>query len=133
MRASSSAKRACFFRSQLRSEFDAHPSFQPPHPFFFLLFSAHVSLDVTIEILCTFNKLKGLTTDVALIAQAAQESELLALDASRTRIKRVKPLPSNTSADPRIVYAVSKEEGEERKRGREEGRDAALTCRSRSC
>jgi len=60
---------------------------------------------VSIEVLLTFNKLKELTKDVALVAQAAQNSQLLALDASRTRIKRVTALPPSYRADPLTVYA----------------------------
>lgn len=58
--------------------------------------------------LCTFNKLKGLTTDEDLIIQAAKESEQLKVDETSKSIKRASPIPSlsNLHVDACTVFAV---------------------------
>ena len=59
-----------------------------------------------IEVLTTFNKLKEITTDIDLIAQAAKDSPLLKVDETNKRITRTKPVPTNINTDAKTVYAV---------------------------
>lgn len=46
-----------------------------------------------------FKRVKALTKEVAVVAEALQGSNLLALDDSRSRIRRITPLPTFDASD----------------------------------
>lgn len=60
---------------------------------------------VTIQVLLTFNKLKALTTDVAVVAEVMKDSEVVDVSADGLSIKRNAELPANDDSGARTVYA----------------------------
>eukprot|EP01116_Phalansterium_solitarium_P002619 TRINITY_DN1275_c0_g1_i2.p1 TRINITY_DN1275_c0_g1~~TRINITY_DN1275_c0_g1_i2.p1 ORF type:complete len:556 (+),score=82.12 TRINITY_DN1275_c0_g1_i2:733-2400(+) len=59
---------------------------------------------VELDLVATFNKLRTITTDRAVLVGAIKKSSLLELNADETRVKRKLPLPKKTNADSRTVY-----------------------------
>jgi lupus La protein len=60
---------------------------------------------VPISILLTFNKLKSLTTDEAVVAAAVKDSTEVILSEDETRIRRKDSLPSDDNSKGRTLYA----------------------------
>ena len=60
---------------------------------------------VTIQVLLTFNKLKALTTDVAVVADVMKDSEVVDVSADGLSLKRNAELPANDDSGARTVYA----------------------------
>lgn len=59
---------------------------------------------VAISVLLTFNRLKSLTTDVAKIADAVEDSDEVVLSADKKKIKRSRPLPEHDESAGRSLY-----------------------------
>jgi lupus La protein len=60
---------------------------------------------IPLQVLTTFNRLKELTTDVAVIADALKASEIVELNEDKTMIKRRNPLPEDDTSLPRSIYS----------------------------
>eukprot|EP00158_Paraphelidium_tribonemae_P010389 Partr_v1_DN5710_c0_g1_i1_m2378 putative La ribonucleoprotein domain family, member 7 len=60
---------------------------------------------VPITVLLTFNRLKALTTDPAVIAASLQDSVDLEVAGDNNAVRRTHPLPSEDDSDTRCVYA----------------------------
>jgi hypothetical protein len=58
-----------------------------------------------IKTLLTFNKLKNLTTDAAVVAEAVKDSQSVSLNDDKTGIKRAEPLPDVDDSANRTLYA----------------------------
>ncbi len=63
-------------------------------------------IDVPIETLLTFNKLKKITEDKEIIAKAAKASTILKVDETNSNIARATPVPKVRDVDNRTVFAV---------------------------
>lgn len=59
---------------------------------------------VPITTLLTFNKLKQLTTDVAVVAEALKDSETVIVSDDKTKLKRSEPLPDVDDSALRTLY-----------------------------
>lgn len=59
---------------------------------------------VAISVLLTFNRLKSLTTDVAVVADAIESSEQLILSSDRKKVKRANPLPETDESAAKSLY-----------------------------
>lgn len=59
---------------------------------------------IPLEILTKFNRLKAITSDVSLIAEAISDSEVVILNDDKTLIKRKHPIPEKLNADPRTIH-----------------------------
>eukprot|EP00755_Sulcionema_specki_P000020 Sspe_Gene.25026::Locus_10007_Transcript_2_2_Confidence_0.667_Length_1443::g.25026::m.25026/K11090/LA, SSB; lupus La protein len=68
---------------------------------------------VQLAVLCTFNRVKAITTDVAEVASALEGIEGLELNADKTSIRRKEPLPEKWTPDERTLYAKGVPEDED--------------------
>eukprot|EP01113_Clastostelium_recurvatum_P046828 TRINITY_DN8264_c1_g1_i1.p1 TRINITY_DN8264_c1_g1~~TRINITY_DN8264_c1_g1_i1.p1 ORF type:complete len:445 (-),score=116.63 TRINITY_DN8264_c1_g1_i1:17-1351(-) len=59
---------------------------------------------VDLNLIMTFNKLKGLTTDPSVVRQAIRASQLVELDPTDQRVRRAVPLPEANKADELTIY-----------------------------
>eukprot|EP01031_Cornospumella_fuschlensis_P039060 gene39060-47521_t len=59
---------------------------------------------VAISVLLTFNRLKSLTTDVAVVAKAVEDSDSVVLSANKEKVKRAEPLPETDESASRTLY-----------------------------
>lgn len=59
---------------------------------------------VPIKVLLDFNKLKALTTDIAVVAEAVKESDSVVVDEDGLRIRRSKSLPEHDDSVARTLY-----------------------------
>lgn len=59
---------------------------------------------VPISILLTFNKLKQLTTDVAVVADALKDSDTVVINSTGDKLKRATPLPDVDTSAERTLY-----------------------------
>jgi len=66
---------------------------------------------IPISVLTTFNRLKQLTTDVAIIAEAVKNSDIVELSEDSTMLKRKWPLPEEDTSLPRSIYSKGWPEG----------------------
>jgi len=60
---------------------------------------------VPINVLLTFNKLKQMTSDPAVVAEAIKDSDSLVLHQSLDKVKRSQPLPEVDTSTERTLYA----------------------------
>lgn len=60
---------------------------------------------VPISILLTFNRLKALSTDPAVIASALEGSETVVVSECKTKLRRANPLPEDDDSKARTLYA----------------------------
>ena len=60
---------------------------------------------VALSVLTTFNRMKTLTTDVKVIADAVESSSLLELSEDRAAVRRSIPMPLEDDSEPRSAYA----------------------------
>lgn len=59
-----------------------------------------------MTVLTSFNRLKELTEDIAVIADAVADSTVVQLSADKKKIRRAKPLPLTDDTASRTVYMV---------------------------
>lgn len=59
---------------------------------------------VSLELIASFNKMKTITTDLALVVQAVEHSTVLQLSEDRKWVKRASPLPTSSDVDVRTIY-----------------------------
>jgi len=60
---------------------------------------------IPVSVLTTFNRLKELSTDTTLIANALKGSTVVELNDDSTMLRRVDPLPEDDTSLPRSIYA----------------------------
>mmetsp|Transcript_14831 Transcript_14831/g.46488 ORF Transcript_14831/g.46488 Transcript_14831/m.46488 type:complete len:300 (-) Transcript_14831:30-929(-) len=61
---------------------------------------------VDISVILTFNRMKSLATSVTEIAEAVKDSDVVELDAEKTRLRRRAPLPPSSSVDDRTLVTT---------------------------
>jgi hypothetical protein len=62
--------------------------------------------DIDLSVLTSFNRLKELSEDLAVIAGAVADSTVVQLSADNKKIRRAKPLPLTDDTPARTVYMV---------------------------
>ncbi len=62
--------------------------------------------DIDLAVLTSFNRLKEMTEDIAVIADAVADSAVVQLSADKKKIRRAKPLPLTDDTVNRTVYMV---------------------------
>ena len=60
-----------------------------------------------MTVLTSFNRLKEMTGDIAVIADAVADSALVQLSSDKKKIRRAKPLPLTDDTASRTLYMVS--------------------------
>jgi len=70
------------------------------------LHSLTPSTDIDLTVLTSFNRLKEMTEDIAVIADAVADSTVVQLSADKKKIRRAKPLPLTDDTPSRTVYMV---------------------------
>jgi len=63
--------------------------------------------DIDLTVLTSFNRLKEMTEDIAVIADAVADSALVQLSSDKKKIRRAKPLPLTDDTASRTLYMVS--------------------------
>jgi len=66
---------------------------------------------VNLEIIASFKRMKELTTDLKLIADAVADSDVVELNSERTMIKRKQPIPLEDKTANRLLYIKRWPEG----------------------
>ena len=64
-----------------------------------------ILIDVELNTIAAFNRMKQLTTDLSVIVAALRKSAMLEIDAEGKLIRRITALPENDTANPRSLYA----------------------------
>jgi len=59
---------------------------------------------ISLAHLCTFNKLKAMSTDLGVIASALEGSEVVELSEDKKNVRRSKPLPETDTSTQRSIY-----------------------------
>lgn len=73
-----------------------------------ICFSASLGLtvDVRLEKIASFNKLKAITQDMKVIVDALEKSQSLKLNSDRSAVRRVTPVGTVAQIVSRSIYAV---------------------------
>jgi len=61
---------------------------------------------VQLAIIASFNRLKSLTADIAVVAEAMEDSKELELSQDKLAVRRTRGLPEDDDSETRSVYVV---------------------------